>query len=90
MEKITFWLLSIVITTICSSSQAQTLTATIVDSTTLPLNVMCMPNLPDFETLARLGVRRISMGNFVFDKMYKDFEQTVQTVLNQNSFKSLF
>lgn len=34
MQKITFWLLSIVITTICSSSQAQTLTATIVDSTT--------------------------------------------------------
>jgi len=30
---------------------------TIVDSTTLPLNVMCMPNLPDFESLTRLGVR---------------------------------
>ena len=49
-----------------------------------------MPNLPDFETLTRLGVRRISMGNFIFDKMYKDFEQTVQTVLGQNSFKSIF
>ncbi|WP_291864602.1 carboxypeptidase-like regulatory domain-containing protein [Maribacter sp.] len=33
MEKITFWLLSIVITTIFSSTQAQTLTATVVDST---------------------------------------------------------
>jgi len=33
MEKITFWLLSIVITFIFSNSQAQTLTATVLDST---------------------------------------------------------
>ncbi|WP_298502956.1 carboxypeptidase-like regulatory domain-containing protein [uncultured Maribacter sp.] len=35
MEKITFWLLSIVITTIFSSTQAQTLTATVIDSASL-------------------------------------------------------
>ena len=63
---------------------------TIVDSTNLPINVMCMPGLPDFETLTGLGVKRISMGNFLFDKMYGKFEETVQTVLNQNSFKSIF
>jgi len=63
---------------------------TIVDSTNLPINVMCMPNLPDFETLTKLGVKRISIGNFLFDKMYAKFEETVQTVLNQNSFKSIF
>ena len=62
----------------------------IVNSTSLPINVMCMPNLPDFETLAKLGVKRISMGNFLFDKMYDKFEETTQTVLNQNSFKSIF
>jgi 2-methylisocitrate lyase-like PEP mutase family enzyme len=63
---------------------------TIVDSTNLPINVMCMPNLPDFETLTKLGVKRISMGNFLFDKMYNEFEETVQSVLNQNSFTSIF
>ncbi|RKR14575.1 carboxypeptidase-like protein [Maribacter vaceletii] len=34
MEKITFWVISIVISAICSNSQAQSLTATIVDSAT--------------------------------------------------------
>lgn len=63
---------------------------TIVNSTNLPINVMCMPNLPDFETLTKLGIKRISMGNFLFDKMYGKFEETIQTVLNQNSFKSIF
>ncbi len=63
---------------------------TIVDSTNLPINVMCMPNLPNFETLTKLGVKRISMGNFLFDKMYDKFEETTKTVLNQNSFKSIF
>lgn len=63
---------------------------TIVNSTNLPINVMCIPNLPDFDTLTKLGIKRISMGNFLFDKMYGKYEETVQTVLNQNSFKSIF
>jgi 2-methylisocitrate lyase-like PEP mutase family enzyme len=63
---------------------------TIVNSTNLPLNVMCMPNLPDFETLAQLGVKRISMGNFMFNKMYVQFEETMKTILEQKSFKTLF
>lgn len=63
---------------------------TIVDSTNLPINVMCMPDLPDFETLSKLGVKRISMGNFLFDKMYSQFAQTTKTVLNQKTFNSIF
>jgi 2-methylisocitrate lyase-like PEP mutase family enzyme len=31
----------------------------------LPLNIMCMPNLPAFEKLGEIGVNRLSMGNFV-------------------------
>ena len=62
----------------------------IVNCTKLPINVMCMPNLPDFNTLNDLGVKRISMGNFLFDKMYLQFEQTTKTVLNQKSFKTIF
>lgn len=63
---------------------------TIVNSTDLPINVMCMPNLPDFHTLTQLGVKRISMGNFLFDKMYTQFEETTRLVLRQNSFKTIF
>lgn len=63
---------------------------TIVNSTNLPINVMCITNLPNFETLAELGVKRISMGNFLFDKMYKKLEETVQTVLTEGSFKPIF
>ena len=37
----------------------------VVSSTKLPINVMCMPNLPDFESLKALGAKRISMGNFL-------------------------
>lgn len=33
----------------------------IVQSTKLPVNVMCMPALPSFNELSELGVRRISM-----------------------------
>ncbi|WBX75755.1 isocitrate lyase/phosphoenolpyruvate mutase family protein [Tenacibaculum ovolyticum] len=62
----------------------------IVNFTNLPINVMCMPNLPDFDTLTKLGVKRISMGNFLFDKMYGQFEQTTKKVLYQKSFNSIF
>lgn len=61
----------------------------IVTYTKLPINVMCVPNLPNFDTLTQLGVKRISMGNFLFDKMYSQFEQTLQEVINQKSFKSV-
>ncbi|MGY3795146.1 isocitrate lyase/PEP mutase family protein [Aquimarina sp. 433] len=63
---------------------------TIVDSTNLPLNVMSMPNLPNFDTLSKLGVKRISNGNFLFDKMYRLFEQITATVLNEKSFNPIF
>ncbi|MFD2564959.1 isocitrate lyase/PEP mutase family protein [Aquimarina rubra] len=62
----------------------------IVTCTPLPINVMCMPNLPDFETLANLGVQRISMGNFLFDRMYSQLESTTKEVVNQQSFQSIF
>lgn len=58
--------------------------------TDLPVNVMCMPNLPDFETLRALGVKRISMGNFLFDYVQKNFEQALIDIERAKSFKSLF
>jgi 2-methylisocitrate lyase-like PEP mutase family enzyme len=62
----------------------------IVDHTTLPINVMCMPNLPDFEKLKKVGIKRISMGNYIFDNMYNKFEETIQHILTQKSFNSIF
>ncbi len=62
----------------------------IINHTSLPINVMCMSNLPNFEVLKNLGVKRISMGNFIFDKMYNQFEETSQNVLKQQSFNSIF
>ncbi|WP_299246834.1 isocitrate lyase/phosphoenolpyruvate mutase family protein [uncultured Aquimarina sp.] len=62
----------------------------IVTCTELPLNVMCMPNLPDFETLTMLGVQRISMGDFLFDKMYNQLERTTKEIVGQQSFQSIF
>jgi len=62
----------------------------IVKCTHLPINVLCMPNLPDFATLAQLGVKRISMGNFLFNKMYEQFEHSLAAVVKQESFHSIF
>ena len=62
----------------------------IVNCTTLPINVMCMPKLPDFETLGKLGVSRISMGNFLFGKMCQQYEKMLGDVFEQNSFNPVF
>ena len=62
----------------------------IVKTTKLPVNVMCMPKLPDFKTLETLGVKRISMGNFLHDTIYREMEKITAKIIEQQSFKSLF
>ncbi len=62
----------------------------IVKATNLPINVLCMPHLPNFETLEILGIKRISMGNFLFDSMHTGLEEITKTVLSDQSFKSIF
>jgi len=62
----------------------------ITESTNLPINVMCMPNLPDFKTLSDLGVKRISMGNYMFANMYSHFEKTLELIVKSKTFKSVF
>ena len=56
----------------------------------LPLNVMCMPQLPDFDSLQQLGVKRISMGNFVFNKLSKRLSKELQNIQSNSSFQSVF
>lgn len=64
--------------------------ATLVLQTKLPLNVMCMPDLPNFETLEKLGVKRISMGNFLNGYAYTSLENMTKKILAEQSFNPLF
>lgn len=63
---------------------------TIVDSTNLPVNVMCVPELPNFETLKNLGVKRISSGNFLNGYIYRQLEEKAQEVLTKQDFSFIF
>ncbi len=62
----------------------------VVKATSLPVNVMTMPNLPDFSELTGLGVKRISMGPFLYNNLMNNFEQTISTILHDQSFGCLF
>ena len=63
--------------------------ATIVMQTKLPLNVMCMPELLNFDTLEKLGVKRISMGNFLNFYVYSALENVTAKILSDQSFNNL-
>jgi 2-methylisocitrate lyase-like PEP mutase family enzyme len=56
----------------------------------LPVNVMCMPGLPAFGRLQKAGVKRISMGPFLNQRIYHQFQKEVEKVVAQDSFDSLF
>lgn len=62
----------------------------LVSQTTLPVNVMCRPGLPSFETLEELGVKRISMGDFLNESVYASLEKMTKRILSEQSFSSLF
>lgn len=61
-----------------------------ISATKLPLNVMCMPGLPGFEVLNQLGVKRVSMGPFLFNNVYEQVVQRTQQILDKHSFSPLF
>jgi 2-methylisocitrate lyase-like PEP mutase family enzyme len=62
----------------------------VVNATDLPVNVMCMPELPTFDELALLGVKRISMGPFLHNLVNKKTEEMMQQVMVEKNFSSLF
>jgi len=62
----------------------------VVKSTELAINVMCMPELPNFDVLSQLSVNRISMGNFLFDNITTSLENSLTSILNTESFKPVF
>lgn len=62
----------------------------IVKSTTLPINIMTMPNLLSFDMLENAGVKRVSQGPFIYNNIMEYFENRLKTITKDNSFQSLF
>ena len=62
----------------------------VVKATTLPVNVMCMPELPDFDELKGLGVRRISTGPCVSLYVDRKAEEAIGGILRNNDFSGLY
>lgn len=61
----------------------------VVKSTELPINVMCMPNLPDFAELKNVGVKRISMGNFLYSTLENLHIELLRNISRKGSFKPI-
>ncbi|GAA4386863.1 isocitrate lyase/phosphoenolpyruvate mutase family protein [Hymenobacter koreensis] len=59
-------------------------------ATPLPLNLMALPTLPDFATLAAAGVRRLSMGNFLLEALGQRQQQLSQQIRHDQTFAALF
>jgi 2-methylisocitrate lyase-like PEP mutase family enzyme len=59
------------------------------NSTKLPLNIMYMPGLPDFEELTKSGVNRISMGDFLFKNSYSLLKMKIEKITKQNNLNLL-
>jgi 2-methylisocitrate lyase-like PEP mutase family enzyme len=64
--------------------------SSVVEHSNLPINVMCMPELPSFNRLNELGVKRISMGNFIFDNIMVNLEKVLGDIIEQQTFESIF
>jgi len=62
----------------------------VVKSTILPINIMCMPNLPGFENLKGLGVKRVSMGPFLYNDTISNMQKCIKEIVKNKSFEVLF
>lgn len=62
----------------------------VVDSTSLPINVMCMPGISEFKKLEELGVKRISFGPFLYNNTVAHIENSIKGIVTDQSFNSLF
>lgn len=62
----------------------------IVESTPLPLNVFVTPGLPSLDTLGTLGVKRISYGAKVYEKVVGTTEQIFADLLDKKAFDRIF
>ena len=64
--------------------------AALCQHTQLPVNVLCLPDLPDLEALGAAGIKRVSMGNFPFEFVMEQHEQLSATIRRERRFTALF
>jgi 2-methylisocitrate lyase-like PEP mutase family enzyme len=64
--------------------------AKVTSRSKLPVNVMCIPGLPDFKSLQSAGVKRISMGPFLNMNVYQKLGTATDQILTDENFTSLF
>jgi len=62
----------------------------IVKDITIPLNVMTMPTLPSFQKLQQLGVKRVSAGPFIYNKVSEYFNNMLEAIDERQSFNPIF
>jgi len=62
----------------------------VTKSTNLPINVMAMKDLLNFEMLQKLGVKRISSGNFLNDYIYENLKEINQEIISKQDFSPVF
>ncbi len=62
----------------------------VVEATTLPVNVMAMPDLANFSQLTRLGVKRISTGNVAHSYIYQQLSKLLVNIKKKASCQLLF
>jgi 2-methylisocitrate lyase-like PEP mutase family enzyme len=63
--------------------------AEVVKHARLPLNVMAIPGLPDLGRLNTLGVKRLSMGPFMFHKVYAAIGELSKAVRAQGNVSAI-
>ncbi len=62
----------------------------LVESVSLPVNVMAVPKLPNFSILEDIGVKRVSMGPFVYNKINENLKSILAKIQDKQSSSSLF
>jgi len=63
---------------------------TVVAASSLPINVLPVPGLPDIATLTAWGVKRISLGSTLFNAIKRDIANKATQIMEQQSFDHLF
>ncbi|TYZ12489.1 isocitrate lyase/phosphoenolpyruvate mutase family protein [Hymenobacter lutimineralis] len=58
--------------------------------TSLPVNVLCVPGLPGWADLKQAGIKRVSMGNFLFELLARRQEQVGALLQQTRQLNVLF
>ncbi len=61
-----------------------------VEAVRLPLNVFATPNIPDYQMLTELGVKRISHGAKLYEKISKQTKELLGAIHTDQAFGKLY